>query len=1119
MANEHELESAIQAPPPAGPAPALPEAAPPADAAAPPTPEAAPAARPAIDWAQVVNQTDLLLVALLLGLTFLLGSFVATNSDIWLHLATGKQLADGQFQFGVDPYSIATEATATRPAVPWIHQSWLYSLLFYELHENVMSPEALVALKALLLVALFTLLLQMRQPETSVWVLAVCLGLTALVVSTRAFLQPLVLSYLFLALIVYILFEAGALRLPGTEGTSRVKLLWLLPPLCALWANLDEWFVLGPLAIGVCALAAGVQSLRKQPRPVPGRMLAAVFGASLLACLLNPFGLRVFQLPPELAYIVVSVTGNLLPDSLVGAGRTLQVLQQADPRHTSTLSPLSPFYYQPGFGLSWAGLAFYPLLLLSGTSFLLSALAGSRAGTTMVQPLRLALWLVFGLLALINWRLLPFFALVAGPVTALNLGEFLRWQFAQPGVAAPRLAVTAVGRGLLALFFVAMLFLAWPGWLHSPTSDPLPMHRVGWGIRDEPSMRHAAERLAQLKADKKVSAVFNISPEFTHYCAWYAPGVKCYLDRRYALFTDAASTHLKISQAMLDPKQPDKDWPKDLRDLGIDHVEWMTTRTDYGFIWAHAPTWDIDYGDGRTFLLRLVGPGDPPLAEALTKAWTQEAFGVVPPERRPPVQGTFPAEGPPGFWTEYMDGNERQPPEVAEARLKHKYYEWVSQRWKGPALIGSVIGARVQAVLTCLNPGAPEVGTLSLAMAMLPYWPQGTKVGEKTQTFYWYLQAAQARDFGPPAAPLMQVRLARQALAANPQDPACYFSLADGYRTLGAQEEHWNRQHDAPSLELRKSVRQMQIAAGLNGAMRVRPNVAGNYLDMAGYARQHGYWDLAYLYLMRAEQLLQGDRNIDPMAVQQVLQERDQVGEELKRRDQDYQRNASGAQGLEKYRWAIRTDRQHEYRMTTEDNKPYVDPRGRGLVVRAMQSLLEALNEGNRNALSPPEKAEASGELIRLLLVTGQVTEAIQWLGVLRPDMDKRSPALAMTFDLYLDGVIGNYQRLGEILKVNERMLETSANSMLAMGLSLAMTASTANVNGVLVQMQRQHHDFYVGQQLGLKTFRALNLLEMGDTQKARELLREVMDRAGPIEFPDRPIAQRYLEYLDKAAH
>src|ERR1019366_1822177 len=64
---------------------------------------------------------DVTILALLLVLSFLVASFTAANSDLWMHLAVGKRLTEGTFTFGVDPFSWATEAFGDQPAVYWTH--------------------------------------------------------------------------------------------------------------------------------------------------------------------------------------------------------------------------------------------------------------------------------------------------------------------------------------------------------------------------------------------------------------------------------------------------------------------------------------------------------------------------------------------------------------------------------------------------------------------------------------------------------------------------------------------------------------------------------------------------------------------------------------------------------------------------------------------------------------------------------------------------------------------------------------------------------------------------------------------------------------------------------------
>ena len=45
--------------------------------------------------------------------------FAATNSDLWMNLAIGKRLSEGDFKFGVDPFSWASAGSY------WANPSWL----------------------------------------------------------------------------------------------------------------------------------------------------------------------------------------------------------------------------------------------------------------------------------------------------------------------------------------------------------------------------------------------------------------------------------------------------------------------------------------------------------------------------------------------------------------------------------------------------------------------------------------------------------------------------------------------------------------------------------------------------------------------------------------------------------------------------------------------------------------------------------------------------------------------------------------------------------------------------------------------------------------------------------
>src|SRR5262249_18279358 len=144
--------------------------------------------------------------------------------------------------------------------------------------------------------------------------------------------------------------------------------LWYLVPVFLLWANLDAWFVLGPLMLGLAWAGVGLSMRFGAPLGVPAKTVGLVFAAGLVACLVNPFHVRAFPLPPELAYIVLSITDPLhipMPSELVAAGRTLKELRKLDPDLSWTVSPLnSQFWSEVRYGKNIAAMAFYPLLLL-----------------------------------------------------------------------------------------------------------------------------------------------------------------------------------------------------------------------------------------------------------------------------------------------------------------------------------------------------------------------------------------------------------------------------------------------------------------------------------------------------------------------------------------------------------------------------------------------------------------------------------------------------------------------------------------------------------------------------------------------------------------------------------
>lgn len=211
-----------------------------------------------------------------LVLAFFLFKLAPTQADpdLWGHIRFGGDLLEtGQFA-RPDVYSYASGL------VRWINHELLAEVSFH-LAWTLGGGTGLVLLKTLvgMLVAagLWHHLLRARLP-------AVRAGIVLLVASfalfpTLATVRPQMYTVLFFGLLMLILHEGEH---------SRPRLLWLLPPLLAVWINFHGG-VLAGLALVVVYAGAGVISrlARRDAVPIRYWLLPPACAAALV---LNPFG-------------------------------------------------------------------------------------------------------------------------------------------------------------------------------------------------------------------------------------------------------------------------------------------------------------------------------------------------------------------------------------------------------------------------------------------------------------------------------------------------------------------------------------------------------------------------------------------------------------------------------------------------------------------------------------------------------------------------------------------------------------------------------------------------------------------------------------------------------------
>src|SRR5581483_9120821 len=147
---------------------------------------------------------DFVLIGLVLAFAFLAASFAVRNSDFWLHLASGRLLADGRYTFGVDPFAFTTENQY------WANHAWLFDWPLYLIYNRLgeqLGGSVLVVLKALLVSLLALILLSVRRPESRLGWPILCTLLAVLAMSPRLLLHSTCISYFLLALTLWLLWR------------------------------------------------------------------------------------------------------------------------------------------------------------------------------------------------------------------------------------------------------------------------------------------------------------------------------------------------------------------------------------------------------------------------------------------------------------------------------------------------------------------------------------------------------------------------------------------------------------------------------------------------------------------------------------------------------------------------------------------------------------------------------------------------------------------------------------------------------------------------------------------------------------------------------------------------
>jgi len=418
--------------------------------------------------------------------------------DFWWHLKAGQVIWETRTIPSVDSFSF------TRAGQPFAYaQYWLSEISYYFTLRAGGLP-LVIAFNSLLLVLSMWLVLRLCLQANDHRRTAVLCGMvTALVLGLYGNVRPQLYSIVLFVVFYWIVWQFRE---------RRRDLLWMLPPLMALWVNLHGAFLLG---IGLLGLVWGCEIVRRVLRPggngtgkdvlEPAALLklGLVLVLTTLACLLNPVGVRMLNLAREL---------------------------QANPSVQLFVAEWQiPDIHSPEMLLS-----FYAPLFMAIWAFIYSP---RRLNLT-----ELALFLAFSILGLQARRNSIWFVLVITPLLARHLVGVEATLGLHKWLRRPRMGTRAVADGRVAHS------RSWPAWLilaflvaFTVVLSPWVRPRLG-AARLRPQLVDKATPVGAMDyiaANHLMGNIFH-PQEYGDYMIWRLwPQQRSFIDGRVHLFGEA----------------------------------------------------------------------------------------------------------------------------------------------------------------------------------------------------------------------------------------------------------------------------------------------------------------------------------------------------------------------------------------------------------------------------------------------------------------------------------------------------------------------------------------------------------------------------------------------------
>ncbi|MBI3536245.1 MAG: hypothetical protein HY070_01585 [Chloroflexi bacterium] len=366
--------------------------------------------------------TRRLFTAILFLAVFVMSAREIQDPDFWWHLRTGQFILETQTIPHSDIYSF------TRAGAPWIAHEWLSEVFIYALYRLAGFPALILIFSAIITLAFAFVYARCEgKPYSAAFVLL----FAALATAPTWGVRPQMISLLLTSVFLFVLdtsviasepfdFAQGKLRERSNLHFPTWGLLlrfaprndafgiWLLVPLTVLWVNLHSGYALGIVVIAVYWFGELVRVIASPERAKqsPNFNLGIASSQESLLAMTNTSSLVTLS-------IILFVTIAVVPLNPNGA------MMYTYPFDTLTSRAMQTYiqeWFSPDFHLN----EFQPFAFLLLATFASFALTRRR-----VTPTDLFLLAGFAYAALRSARNIPLFAIIAAPILAANVWEWI----------------------------------------------------------------------------------------------------------------------------------------------------------------------------------------------------------------------------------------------------------------------------------------------------------------------------------------------------------------------------------------------------------------------------------------------------------------------------------------------------------------------------------------------------------------------------------------------------------------------------------------------------------------------------------------------------------------------